>query len=388
MSIQDDRELRERLTALLEDITPSPAPVTRAVRQGNGIRMRRWVSAAVVLVVIAAAAAITPALLRLHTASPAVQLHHTPRHYKVTVLPVGSKAAIHGVLAQGVANGKSWKIVASGSGQGMDYQVTGQVTGQIGNDSYVSMPVLSGGEPVSTEGDSSGGYNGFSAIVGAVSKDVASVTVSLPNGDLLRLTPAAWHGRRWIGLVLPGGVPIARAVAYSRDGRELAYSVPFGDTNLAVWWAPGQAGPAPVSRTIGSGVVNGRPWKITARFGPWGYCYVWADGGACLDQTSNPELERLGTGQLIAGISCGPVANAGSAIIGTQVAARDVGAVVLKFSDGTSASFRTVEVLGGRSLGYAIPRHLTVVRSVEYGLSGRVIGSTNGTIWNCGGSAS
>lgn len=377
MNVQDEQDLRNSLTGLLEGVTPHAAPVASAVRLGKGIRMRRWIFAAAAVALVAAGAAAAPVLIQAHRAGPANGAHHKPRHYKVTVQPVGVHAAKHGVFAQGVTDGRPWKMVFSASFGG---QVN--VTGGLPGLGFESGPGPAGGL-VSLESQSSNDAKGFTELVGAVSPRVASFTVSLPNGDVLALTPTRIHKQRLIGLILPGGVPIVRAVAYSLQGRELAYSVPFGETGLDVWWAPGQAGPAPMIKTIGSGIVDGRPWKITADFGPWGYCYAWANGSDCTDQTSNPELQRLPQGQLTAGISCGEVNNAGSAIIGTQAAARDVAAVVLKYSDGSSASFRTVRVLGGRSVGYAIPEHLTVVRAVEYGLSGKVVGSTNGATWNC-----
>lgn len=376
MSIQDERELRERLAGLLDGVTPHPAPVASAVRRGVTIRVRRWISAAAALAVIAAGATIAPALLHGHPASPATK---TPR-YQVRVQPVGSKA-VHGVVAAGVTNGKHWKVILSGSGQNEDLQVTGPVG--LGLGSYLGAPGPNGGL-VGTEG---GSAKNFAYIAGTVGANVASVTVSLPNGEVLSLAPALWHKQRWIGLVLPADVPIVRAVAYNRQGRELAYSVPFGDTDLAAWWAPGQAGPAPVSRTVGAGVVDGHRWEIKADFGPWGYCYTWPGGNDCSDYTGNPEA--LSRGTLIAPVECGPLdgtSNFGGVITGVVTVARGVGVVVLKYSDGSHGSFPSAEVSGGRSLGYAIPEHVNVVGSVEYSPAGHAVGATNGTPWNCGSS--
>ena len=82
MSIQDERELRERLGGLLCGIEPSSAPVAGTMRRGKGIRMRRWISAAAGLAVIAAGAVVLPGLLHSHPAGPVA-----PLHYKVTVQP-------------------------------------------------------------------------------------------------------------------------------------------------------------------------------------------------------------------------------------------------------------------------------------------------------------
>ena len=88
MSIQDERELRGRLGALLDGVAPGQAPVSQAVRRGRGIRVRRWIGAAAGLAVIVAGAAVVPVLLQAHTATPAA-----PLHYKVTVTKLGSSTA-------------------------------------------------------------------------------------------------------------------------------------------------------------------------------------------------------------------------------------------------------------------------------------------------------
>jgi hypothetical protein len=376
VSIQDERELRDRLTGLLEDVTPKPAPVTRAAAQGKGIRLRRWASAIAVVAVVAAGAAATPALLRVHHASPASRGHRKSLHYTVRLQQLGSKAG-HGVIAAGVTDGKHWSVVMSGPAGSPAVQTDTQ--GELG--SIYEGPVVSGW-PVSFQGDSSSA--GFITIVATVTRGVGLVTISLPHGAL-RLTPVSWGYSHWIGVVLPDGVPAGRAVVYTKQGRELAYSVPFGDNEFTVWWAPGQKGPARVTRTIGAGVIDGHRWRAAAAFGPWGYCYTSVGGSDCIDSTTNPEMLRPGT--LASPLECGPVdntrVNAGAPITGIATVARDVGTVVLKYSNGTSASFPSTQVSGGRSLGYSIPAHVNVVRSVEYSPSGQVVGSTNGQPWNC-----
>src|ERR1700752_5334404 len=99
MSVQDERELRARLGTLLDGIEPRPAPVTRVVRLGKGIRMRRWISVAAGLAVIVAGAALIPGFLQAHRVAPIAKLH-----YKVTVTALGPNAK-HGVIAAGVTDG-------------------------------------------------------------------------------------------------------------------------------------------------------------------------------------------------------------------------------------------------------------------------------------------
>lgn len=370
MSVQNEHDIRSGLADLLGGVTPHPAPVASAIRQGAAIRMRRRISAAAVLAVIAAGAAITPVLLHPRAASPVSKA----AHYTVAMYPLGTTAA-HGVIAAGVTNGKRWKIIMSGPYRGPDYQVSGPA----GVGSFVSAPVPVG-QPVGTSNSTT---KGFTSVVGTVSPNVASVTVRLPDHTLLRLRPVTWNRRRWIGLVLPSDVPIVRAVAYSRHGRELAYSIPFGNSEFVVWWHPGDAGPAQVSKTIGTGWVNDVRWKMTAQFGPWGYCYTFPSGSFCSDSMVSPEVLR--PGQLISPLECGTLFGTKSGpIIGIAAVARGVGTVALTFSGGRTESFPSVTVGGGRSLGYAIPAHQRVTGSTAYSPAGQIVGSPSGARWNCG----
>src|SRR5260370_42633867 len=99
MSVQDEDEVRHRLGALLNDVEPGPAPVARVVRQGRGIRVRRWISVAAGLAVIAAGAVVIPGLLLGHTTVPSA-----PLHYKVAVRQLAQRAS-RGVIAAGVTDG-------------------------------------------------------------------------------------------------------------------------------------------------------------------------------------------------------------------------------------------------------------------------------------------
>jgi hypothetical protein len=372
VSVKDEQDLRESLTNLMEGVTPRPAPVARAVRQGKGIRTRRWVSAAVVVAVVAAGAAIAPSLLRSQSPGPAQTGHHKLLHYKVTVQqPHGQVRA--GAVVRGVTDGKPWAVVATGSASD-----TVHITGPVGLGTWFTGPGQATW-PVNFESTSN---NSFVDLVGTVSPKVASITLRLPNGERPRLVPVRWHGSRWIGVVLPASVPIVRATAYSSSGRVLAYSVPFQGTELNVWWRPGQAGPSRLTKSVGSGVVDGKTWRTTADFGPWGYCYVVADGADC--QTTN-RLEQPAPGKLMRMLECGGVGGGVTQgpFTGILAVAPEVGRVELKFTGGGSASYPSVAIGGGRSLGYAIPRGASVVRIVFYSLSGRVLGSTTGAALTC-----
>lgn len=370
MSIQDERELRDRLNGLLNGLEPRPAPVASAVRQGKGIRMHRWVSAAAGLALIAAGAALLPGLLRAQRVSPIA-----PLHYKVTVEKIG-KHARDGVIGQGVTDGKHWQVIESGSHKSPVLSTRGV------DSSWIQGPVVQGSPASLLSEPGESGRTSYAIIYGTVSRAVTSLAVSLPDGELLNLTPVTWSGYRWVSVVIPARVRIVRAIAYS-GGRELAYAVPFGDTELTSWWRPGQVGPDRLTRSVGSGVVSGIPWRATAHIGPWGYCYTFANGRACMDTTTNPEL--VPPGHAISHIGCGRLGNSSPSApeAGLATAALDVRTVVLSFSDGSTASFAAIDVSGGRLFGYAIPAHLTVVRATAYSAAGHIVGSTSAVGWKC-----
>ena len=213
---------------------------------------------------------------------------------------------------------------------------------------------------------------------GTVRADVTHVVISLPDGEVISLTPVSWRGHRWVAVQLPAGVPIVRAILYTSRG-ELAYAVPFGGTELVAWWPPGRAGPARITKSIGSGVVDGKPWHAMAHIGPWGYCYSFGSGPGCFDTTVNPALVSAGT--VVSPMGC--ESTGGRPRIGFAAAAAAVRRVVLKYAGGSSAAFPTYAVGAARMFGYAIPGHHNVVGSLEYGAAGQLLGTTTGAGWEC-----
>jgi hypothetical protein len=363
MSVQDEHELRARLGTLLDGIEPRPAPVMRAVRRGRGIRMRRWISVAAGLAVIVAGAALIPGLLQAHRVAPIEQLH-----YKVTVTKLRARAR-DGVIAAGVTNGRHWQVRLSGAHSGPTVRASGlQMSTAV-----PSQP----GWPASLEGgDGTSAY----AIYGSVNDRVTRLDIWLPDGEVVNLTPVKWGGYGWVAVELPPNVRIERAVAYA-GARELAYAVPYGAVNFPAWWRPGQVPARRVTKLIGSGRVNGIAWHYTAEIGPWGYCYTSASGSACYAAPASAQFVRPGL--VISELSCDPLASGNTPASGLVAAASDVRRVVLRFSDGSTSTFPATEADGSWFVGYAIPAHLSVLRSVEYGAAGQVVGQTSGATWAC-----
>src|SRR5215472_15466564 len=111
-----------------------------------------------------------------------------------------------------------------------------------------------GSDPVTFRVAGSGAWR---VLAGAVSPAVAYLTMRLAGGTTYRLWPVAWHGHRYVGLVVPWNLQVARFTAYARHG-ELAFAIPFpvagGFPRVASWLRAGTPLP-PVSSTP---VANGQ----------------------------------------------------------------------------------------------------------------------------------
>ncbi len=372
MSSQDQRELQDRLGSLLYGIEPGPPPVVDTMRRGKGIKMRRWISAAAGLAVVAAGAVVLPGLVRGRQARPAA-----PSHYTVIVSPIGAGAPA-GLIGQGTTDGRRWTVVMSPEGTGV--ALTGRgLSGALPYYQYVASQFTAKPAALATAG------SGATVLeFGTVRADVTHVVISLPAGEVVSLTPVP-------GRVVAGWQsccpPRCRSSGPSptTSGGELAYSVPFRRTQFDVWWQPGQVGPARLTKSIGSGVVDGESWHAAADIGPWGYCYsrqLWLDD--CIDSTVVALLlPRQIT--LASPMICGSLdsAGAGAARAGFGAAAVAVRRVVLRYSGGSTAAFPTVAIGSGRMFGYAIPGGHKVTGSLEYGAAGQLLGSSSGAAWEC-----
>ena len=118
MSVVDERELSERLSGVLDAITPSPAPVGAALRDGKLIRARRNITITAGLAVAAGFVVAMPALLH----QPG-RLRATPVRPTVTVRQLCPSTS-HGVweparqpeLVAGRAEGPATELVAGRAG--------------------------------------------------------------------------------------------------------------------------------------------------------------------------------------------------------------------------------------------------------------------------------
>ena len=194
MSIQDERELRDRLGALLYGIEPGPPPVAGTVRRGQGdqdapVDLGRRPEIAV----LAAGAVALPGLLRGHPAAPMA-----PPHYKVIVIPVGAGAR-PGLIGQGIDRRAPVDGVMSADGRD-GVMLTGRGFRRL--PSYQDFATQFTANPAALETTGSG------ATVlefGTLRADVTHVVISLPDGEVVSLAPVSWRGRSWVAVQLPPG---------------------------------------------------------------------------------------------------------------------------------------------------------------------------------------
>lgn len=357
MSTSAEQELRQRLSTVLGELTPGPAPVGAVVRHGRAIR--RWRVAGMAASALAAVAAVLAAGLlglRLPSQTPAV-----PRPPVVTVVPPGPGAPA-GQIASGTVGRAHWSARVTVPRHGQACFTAGDA-GQICGLS--ARPI----GPADLEGGLSA--HGYRILGGPVQPRVTRVEVLLADGQRLILHPAAAYGQRWVAVALPLRARISRAVAY--DGRAVyRYAIPFSQPGpypsptFSEWLRPGSAGLPRRVIQVASGTAGGHRWSVTEYTGPWGRCFVLPGGSDCLEGTG-PLIEA---GQLTQGMFYVP----GGVHLAT--AAAGVASVELDLSSGQQIRAATRAGYGGeRFYAFVLPHGTQVAGWTAYGPDGKRLGS-------------
>ena len=277
MSIHDERDLRAKLGTALDDLAPGPLPFDSVVRRGRAVVLRRRLTAAAVALALVAAAVLVPTLLNaVHRPAPI-----EPR-YHVTVHAPGPGAPF-GLVASGLVNHARWRFYARYSKHHFGLCL-GSVPGTsaCGGD----RPRGRAGAPATLSGDADqaarlpgGRWVRVHMVYGYVRDDVDHLRVTLSNGEVLTLRPAALFGQgyaRWVAFAVPFATAVREVAVYSSSA-ELEHAVPFtgrGAIEFGRWLRPGQPDlPLPASGRVGSGTVEGHHWIVRGYVGPWGGCF-------------------------------------------------------------------------------------------------------------------
>jgi hypothetical protein len=362
MSIDDERDLHERLDGAVESITPRPAPVDGVMRHGRVIRWRRRAVAVVAVAVVAAGAVAVPSL------RPAAAQHQpATSHYTATVQAPGPHSPA-GLIASGTVNGQHWALTAGrpgagGAGRGQQFVIaSGPAFGGDGTTNSAPAFAAPSTEPVSFTGIICGPSQ---AAYGPVAADVSYVAVRLGNGIVLSLHPVRVYGVRLVGFAIPVGAPVVAATAYSRHG-EIATAIPFNQpgemATFSAWLRPGQHGLSRASGRIASGVVSGHAWSVTAYLGPWGICVESSTGGGYCTTASG-----LGTSLLFREQGTPGVAGGTASAAVTRVVAYPPG--------GASVQTRPVTVGGQKFFAFPLAHADKAVRWKAYDSAGNVVAS-------------
>lgn len=378
MNQSDERQFSARLSAVLDDHTPSPLPLGAVVSQGRAVRFRRRLTAIISALVAVAALVSAPAVVTA-LAGPAHPVAST--HYHVAVHPPG-KGAKKGVIATGSVDEVRWTVSAAYDARSANLCFAGAGLGvkDCSADAPPAAPQRSGA-PLQAQVTMA-----FHPLVAvwSVRADVVRVNVAFTNGQMVTLHPVAALGRshpRFIALGAPGAAAVTRMSAYSVSG-EIAYAIPFtraldskavggGDAEIQTsrWLKPDRPPlPRAATYTIGSGLVNGRHWAEHLYLGPWGTCVDGAGyGGVCIG--------KVGL-RLLAG---GPARQLASAYVDSSIGYRVVIAsaeasyLTLRLADGRSVRVAVVHVAGISFAAFVTTPSADVVRWTAHTATGTVM---------------
>ena len=337
MSIDDERDLYERLGRAVETISPRPAPVDGAMRRGRMMRWRRRSVVAAGLAAAVAAGVIAVPSLRnaLQTPPPAAS------HYTATVQLPGPNAP-PGLIGWGTVNGQHWQLTAdkpgtkwAGHGEQV-FTVSGPAFGPNGQTDVLPALTRDTTDPVTWQALSDGPTPAQATQVqfGVVRADVSQVMVRMGNGIVLTLHPVDVWGVRVVAFAVPVSAEITEATAYSRHG-VIATAIPFnypGTTaSIGLWLQPGQHG---LSRASGR-IAEGNGWSMTAYLGPWGMCLEGSSAGTSVGDCVDTAV-TMGTNFLLQG--------GGTSAMAAGTASASVALVVAYLPGGTTVHVRPVAV--------------------------------------------
>jgi hypothetical protein len=362
MSTSAEQELRQRLSAVLDEMTPGPAPVGVVIRHGRGIRRRRV--AGLTASALAAAAVVTAvSLLGLPLPS---QAPISPRPPVVTVVPPGPGAPA-GLIASGTVGREHWSARVTAPRNGTTCLIASGDTGRFCGIS--ASPV----NPADLGGAMSA--HGYGIVGGPVQRRVTRVEILLADGQRLVLHPAAVYGQRWAAVALPLRTRVIKAVAY--HGRAVyKYAIPFIEPGprplpvFSIWLRPGSAGLPRRVIQVASGAAGGHRWSVTEYTGPWGRCFVGQGGSDCIGG-NGPLIHAGDLTQEMWSVPGG---------IHMAVAAAGVASVELDLSSGQQVRVATRAGYGAeRFYAFVLPRGTQLAGWTAYGPDGKVLGSGPGS---------
>jgi hypothetical protein len=369
--LDDELAVREVLTDLTAGQPPAPPGRYASVRRRAVARRHRQLAsaAAAVALLVAAAIAIPLGVLHVGPTRPAAP----SRHYHVSVRPPGAGAP-PGLVASGAINGRKWQVIVQRE-KGLSGYCYRYAAGLMNCDGDPLPRPASTGDPVSFTGSAGTSYP---VSVGTVRSDVAYLTLSFTNGQVLTLHPVDVLGSRYarfFAIEVPYSAAVTRVAAYSRHS-ELEYAIPFtalGDIEPVRWLRPGQPDRTPrATYQIGSGTADRTSWQARVYAGPWGTCIGGAGSSDCFASTGS--LLPAHAVATSFGFSVGP----GGVYYITGEALPSVSYLTVTSSAGGTRRIPAVRAGARRFFAYTSPRGDRVVRWAAYSAGGQQLGSGTG----------
>jgi hypothetical protein len=349
-----EHDLGQRVDRALATIT-APAPEAEIVARGRRIRRRRHATRAGAVAVVAALAVAIPILVRGGPPAPSAR--------PLAINKLGPVAQ-HGVIGSGTIEGKPWTVRLAGGPDPVATAAGLPATRLLG-----TRPA--GSEPVSFHIAGSGAQQ---LLAGPVSPAVAYLTMQVAGGATYRLDPVAWHGHRYVALVVPWNFRLARVTAYSRHG-ELAFAIPYPNTGgfprVVGWLRPGTAVPAVASAIVAQGYTGGLQgqWGVRVQVGPWGTCLL--DGLGAPTVWCRPTVSYPPNAVIL--VMSGPYSSDRAGITGRAVAY-----IQLRLRNGKTARLHVLHI-GGQGF-YALSVLADNVASwTAYTTTGHPIATGTGT---------
>jgi hypothetical protein len=274
------------------------------------------------------------------------------------------------LIAYGTANGRKWRALAAGPRGALTVNVSGfpLVGGQLIKP--VPTPAGIGITAFNGVGYGTTGSHAAQAMMSEVSPGITLITMTLANGAVLSLHPVTYDGTPLIALVLPLGLRVVRADAYSRTG-EVAYAIPFyyrGQNSFETWPRPSQAPPPVVNASLPVALDGNGRWTGSVHIGPWGECVVILDHSG-LDQGCGPTSPTRQLAVIDMGQGGGPVVG---------VTRSDVAYFELTMADGSEVRVSTVHIYDTGYYALASQTNPKVISWAAYDQGGHRLGGGHG----------
>jgi len=208
-------------------------------------------------------------------------------------------------------------------------------------------------------------------------KNVARATVTLQDGEVLRLAAVPTANTSVILFALPFGLGVSKVELFDAHDSQIAYMIPFNIKGSASvdghWYKPGETPPKDSgSVELAHGEFGpGEGGTISAYAGPAGPCFVQQAGGAMGDHPMpNCVMQPVLTGSSTPPVLTGRGDMTGIQHTGEGLAGPKVDRLELDFSDGTRSPVAIKSLGGYRFFGYFVPEGKSLAKITAFDAAG------------------